>query len=217
MEITYLGHSCFKIKTKEATLVADPFDPELIGIKFPLTDCDIVTVSHNHPDHNFLGRLRNYRKVINEPGEYELSNISIIGIPTFHDTKKGEERGPNTIFVYETEELRIAHLGDLGHKLTEKVVEEMGDINILMISVGHPMSLATSETVEIVRQIEPEIILPMHYKMQNQKGKAANLISPDEFLKELSLPVEKAGKLMVKISDISTEEQKVVLLDVRDH
>jgi len=155
MEISYLGHSCFKIKTKDATLVTDPFDPQEVGIKYPITDADVVTISHGHSDHNYLERIRGYRKVITEPGEYELANISIIGIPSFHDEKSGEEKGKNIIYIFEIEDVRIAHLGDLGHKLSDKMLEEIGEINILMISSGHPMSLSAKDTVEIVRAIEP--------------------------------------------------------------
>ena len=217
MEITYLGHSSFKIKTKEASLVTDPFDPQMLGIKYPISEADVVTISHDHPDHNYLERIRGYRKVITEPGEYELSNISIIGIPSFHDDKNGEEKGKNVIYVFEIEEIRIAHLGDLGHKLTDKMLEDIGEINVLMINSGHPMSLSAKDAVEIVRAIEPENTLPMHYKKEGiNKGTLSNLESVDAFLKEVALPVERIPKLSIKISDLSEEEQKIVLLDIKE-
>ncbi len=217
MEISYLGHSSFKIKTKDATLVTDPFDPKEVGIKYPITDADVVTISHGHSDHNYLERIRGYRKVITEPGEYELANISIIGLPSFHDAKNGEERGRNIIYVFEIEEMRIAHLGDLGQKLSDKMLEEIGEIDILMISSGHPMSLPAKDAVEIVRAIEPEIILPMHYKREGQNAPTlSNLETVDAFLKEAALPVERIPKLSVKISDLSEEEQKVILLEIKE-
>ena len=99
MEITYLGHSSFRIKGKVATIVTDPYDSKTVGLKFPKVDADIVTISHQHDDHNQAVLIDGNPKVVNNPGEYEIKGISIFGIPTYHDAKQGEERGSNTVFV----------------------------------------------------------------------------------------------------------------------
>jgi L-ascorbate metabolism protein UlaG (beta-lactamase superfamily) len=215
MEITHLGHSFFKLKTKHTTLVTDPFNPSQLGIKYPITDADVITISHPHPGHNFIERIRGHRKILTEPGEYEVSNLSIIGLPSYHDDQKGDERGTNTIFIFEAEELRIAHLGDLGHKLSEKMLEEIGDINVLMINSGHPKALSAQEAAEIVRLIEPEIILPMHYKRPEQNSVSSNLESVDTFLKAVELTTEKLPKLSIKITDLSEGTSKIVLLETK--
>lgn len=213
MEITFLGHSSFRIKTKNATLVTDPFDPKIVGIKFPPIDADIVTISHQHQDHNNKSSVKGATKVIEGAGEYEIKEVSIIGFSTFHDKKNGEERGPNIIYVYEAEGLRLAHLGDLGHKLSEDLIEEIGEINILMIPVGGEVSLNADEATEVVRSIEPNIIIPMHYQEEGLNQQMFSKLSPvDEFLKEIGTSVEKLPKLSIKDVDI-TEETKVIVLE----
>ena len=213
MDIFYLGHSSFKLKTKNVTLITDPFDPKMVGLKFPPVSCEIVTVSHPHRDHDYLEAVRDYKKAVEGPGEYEILGVSILGLTTFHDKAKGEERGKNTIYIFESEGLRMAHLGDLAHKLTDKMVEEIGSINILMIPVGGEVTLSANEAVEVVRSIEPNIVIPMHYKEEGVKQEAfEKLETVDNFLKEMGLTVEKLPKLSLKVSDL-TEEQKVVLLE----
>src|SRR5579859_3239225 len=136
MEITYLGHSSFKIKGKSTSVVTDPFDSEMLGMKFTKIDGDIVLISHHHRDHDKIENVTNVKKVIDGPGEYEVAGVSVIGIKTYHDDKKGAERGKNTIYVIEIEGLRFLHLGDLGHKLEDFELKEIGTIDILMIPVG---------------------------------------------------------------------------------
>jgi L-ascorbate metabolism protein UlaG (beta-lactamase superfamily) len=213
MDISYLGHSSFKIKTKTATVITDPFDPKVLGIKYPPVEGDIVTVSHDHPDHNYTTAVKNVRKFIDGPGEYEVMDVSVIGISSFHDAKKGEERGKNTIYVYEAEGLRLAHLGDLGHKLSEEMVEELGEINILMIPVGGTYTIGPEEAVEVARSIEPNIIIPMHYQDNELNKDLHETLKPvDEFLKAIGMTVEKLPKLSVKDIDMG-EDSKVVVLD----
>ena len=117
MDITYLGHSSFKIKTKTATIITDPFDPQMVGLKYSGVEGEIVTVSHAHADHNATGKVAGVKKIVEGPGEYEISGVSIMGFPSFHDNKEGAERGKNTIYVIEADGLRLAHLGDLGHTI----------------------------------------------------------------------------------------------------
>src|SRR5258706_16296377 len=107
MDITYLGHSSFKIKTKTASVVTDPFDSKMLGLKYSGVEGEIVTVSHAHSDHNATDKVGGLKKVIDGPGEYEVAGVSIMGYSTYHDNKKGEERGKNTIYVIEAEGLRL--------------------------------------------------------------------------------------------------------------
>ena len=123
MDIIYLGHSSFKIKGKTASVITDPFDPEMVGLKYPKNEADIVSVSHDHNDHNKIDLVSNVDMVVRTAGEYEIKGISIIGIEVDHDSSGGQERGKNIIFVFEVDGIRVAHFGDLGHKLTDKIIE----------------------------------------------------------------------------------------------
>jgi len=213
MDITYLGHSSFKLKGKTASVICDPFDPKEVGLKFTANEADIVTSSHQHLDHHNLEAVKGAKKVIDGPGEYEISGISIIGINSYHDNKKGEEMGRNIIFIFEIDNLRIAHLGDLGYVLTEKEAEELGEIDILMLPVGGVHSLNSEQAAEIVRLVEPILVIPMHFKVEGINLEAFGKLDPVEtFLKEVELPVEKLPKLSVK-KELLGEETKVIILE----
>ncbi len=214
MEILYLGHSSFKIKGKSASIVCDPFDPKMVGLKFAPIDADIVTISHSHEDHNQSNLVKGAKKIINGPGEYEIMGISILGFPSYHDTKNGEERGKNTIYVFEVDGIRIAHLGDLGHAIPEKTLEEMGYIDILILPVGDEFTIGPGEATKIVQAIEPSIAIPMHYQVPGLNPQTfAKLRAVDDFLKEVGLMVERLPKLTIKKEDITEEMQKVVVLE----
>lgn len=215
MDITFLGHASFRLKGKTAALVTDPFSPEMVGLKFPKVSAEIVTISHGHEDHNQVDLVKGVKRVINGPGEYEIQGVSIMGFASFHDDKKGQLRGKNTIYVIEIDGLRLAHLGDLGHKLNEKTVEEMGGIDVLMVPVGGVYTINASEAAEVVRAIEPNITIPMHYQMDGLKREAfEKLTGLKPFLADVGLTVDKTNKLSVKRSTIE-EEQKVVVLEKR--
>lgn len=213
MDIIYLGHSSFKFKGKFASVVTDPFDPAMVGLKFSGVDADVVTVSHEHADHNKSDLVNGVKKIVSGPGEYEIMGVSIIGIPSYHDDKKGEERGKNTIYVFEMDGLRLCHLGDLGHDLTEKMLEEIGTINILMVPVGGEFTIDASKAVAVAQAIEANIVIPMHYQMPGMKEEiSSKLFTEEAFLKEIGLLVERLPKLSIKKEDLQ-DEQKVVVLE----
>lgn len=215
MEITYLGHSSFKIKTKTATVVTDPFDPQMVGFKYSGVEGDIVTVSHNHADHNAYAKVGEVKKVLEGPGEYEISGVSIMGFPSFHDTKDGGERGKNTIYVIEADGLRIAHLGDLGQMIPDEIVDEMGSIDILMIPVGGFYTIGPKEAVEVCSKIDPYFIIPMHYKVEGINLSQFEHLEPKEtFLKEIGMVVETLPKFTIKRDDIVENQcTKVIVLE----
>lgn len=215
MDIVFLGHSSFRIKGKGASLITDPYDSEMVGFKFPSVEANIVTISHEHKDHNQAQLVGNVRKIVRGPGEYEILGISILGISSFHDSKKGEERGTNTIYVFEMEDLRLCHLGDLGHDLPEDILEAIGDIDILIVPVGGEYTIGPSVAVKIVQDIEPKIIIPMHYLMEGLNQEVfAKLLPLDSFLKEMGLPVERLPKLTIAKESLA-EDAKVIVLEKR--
>lgn len=215
MDIIYLGHSSFKIKTKLGTLVTDPYDPKMVGLKYSGGEADVATISHDHADHNAIENIEGIKKVFTGPGEYEVSGISIMGYQTFHDDKKGEERGKNTIYVYEADGLRLAHLGDLGHTLSEDMIDKIGDIDVLMIPVGGEFTIGPKEASEIVSKVDPYFVIPMHYKIEGMKEELSESLLPvEDFLKESGLPVENLPKFTLKKEDIMEDQNtKAIVLE----
>ncbi len=210
MEIVFLGHASFKIKGKTATVVTDPFD-ESIGIKFPKTESDIVTITHDHFDHNAEANVAGSPFIIKGPGEYEVKGVEVVGVASSHDTKQGSERGKNTIYNIKIDKINIAHLGDLGQEsLTSEQIEEIGNVDILLIPVGGYFTIDGAQASKIASQLEPKIIIPMHFK--NEETKIAELEGPEKFLKEMGKEnVESLPKLSMA-ADKLPEETQIVLL-----
>jgi L-ascorbate metabolism protein UlaG (beta-lactamase superfamily) len=181
MEITYLGHSCFKIKGRQATVLTDPFSPDT-GYNLGKPAAGIVTISHSHPGHNYVHGVAGPPRVIERPGEYEVGGVLVIGIGTYHDNEKGSRRGKNTVYVIEMEELSICHLGDLGHPLSDSQLEEIGKVDILMVPVGGVSTIGAASAAALVRQMEPRIVLPMHYQTSLFKAELEPL---QGFLREI--------------------------------
>ena len=215
MDIVYLGHSSFHLKGKDVSVVTDPFDPEQVGIRFPKVSATIVTVSHDHGDHNRADLVEGARKVISGPGEYEIEGVSVLGFSTYHDDKKGEERGKNTIYLFEFEGLRLCHLGDLGHTLKEDLVSSLGDVDVLMIPVGGHFTIGPKVAAEVVHLIEPKIVIPMHYQMPGLSQKTfSDLVEEKAFISELGFPEKHEKKLSLKAGTLPEESQEVVVLEV---
>lgn len=210
MFISWLGQSCFKIQSKDLTIAIDPFD-KTIGLRVPSFQADIALSTHDHFDHNNLSAIKGSPYIINTPGEYEIKNVFVFGIPSWHDEQQGALRGPNTIYVIKTENLTIAHLGDLGQpNLTEEQSEQIGSIDILMIPVGGNYTIDGKQAVDVINQIEPRIIIPMHYKIPELKLDIENL---EKFLKEIGIkPEEPEEKIRIVKKDLPTEETKIIIL-----
>jgi len=210
MEITWLGHSCFRIKGKEVTLVADPCDKS-IGYSPGKLIANIVTVSHDHAGHCYLEAIDNSPKVLSRPGEYEVGGVFITGIGTFHDQERGKSRGKNTSYLIEMDDTRLCHLGDLGHVPSPRQIEDLGSIDVLFVPVGGVSTIDAKMAAEIVRLINPKIIIPMHY----QTKEVAWLEPLDKFIKEMGLrEVVPQPKLSVTRLGIPLETQ-IIVLDYR--
>lgn len=167
MKIRWLGHAAFVITSKSGDIIiTDPYTASMVGYPKINIKADIVTVSHQHSDHNDTKSLPGKPQVIDKAGEYDISSIKIKGIPCFHDESGGKERGNNIIFVYEMDDLRIAHLGDLGHVLSNDQLDKMGRIDILLIPVGGYFTIDPEKATEVTNQLSPKVIIPMHYKTE---------------------------------------------------
>ena len=214
MEITYLGHSSFKLRGKTVTVVTDPFDTIAVGIKFPKhTSADIVTVSHDHNDHNATNTVEGSPFVVSGPGEYEVKGVGIVGIGVFHDDANGAKRGKNTIYRIELDGVSIVHLGDLGHTLTSDQVDGLDGVDILLIPVGGVYTIDAKIAREVVTAIEPSVVIPMHYHSFDLDQKAfGSLAAVSVFLKEIG---KENIPLVPKFSvtkDTLPEELQVVVL-----
>lgn len=210
MQINYLGHSCFKIKSRDIVLVTDPYDKS-IGWSLPKTEAQIVTISHEHSDHNSLANIEGNPIVIRAPGEYEIAEISIFGWSTFHDKVQGAQRGKNTIYVYKIEEVSLCHLGDLGHKLDDKQLEEVNGVDVLFVPIGNKFTISPKEAVEVINQIEPRIVIPMHYQVPNLA--ITGLANLSDFLQEIGKPsVQPVSKLIITKTSLPEEMQVCSML-----
>jgi L-ascorbate metabolism protein UlaG (beta-lactamase superfamily) len=213
MEITWLGHSCFRLRGKEAAIVTDPFGKET-GYSLNRPNADIVTISHDHPGHSNAGGVAGQPRVIAGPGEFEIAGVLLFGIPTFHDSKKGEELGKNTAFVIEVDDVRVCHLGDLGHVPTQDQVEELSGVDVLLAPVGGENTIDAATAAEVVSMLGPKLVIPMHYQTPVSKQKLEPL---DRFLKEMGAKAandERLPKIAVTRSTLP-EETKVQVLDYK--
>ncbi len=211
MDITWLGHSCFKLRGSHATVITDPYAPE-IGYSIGKPKARAVTVSHQHPGHSYTEAVGGdpKPKIVERPGEYEIGGVLIIGIATFHDKEGGKKLGKNTVYLLEIDEVTICHLGDLGHVLTDEQVEEIDDVDVLLLPVGGVSTINASTAAALVRLIEPKVVIPMHYKTPALKRE---LDPVDKFLKEIGArQVEPLAKFSVSKSSLPPTTQ-VILLD----
>jgi L-ascorbate metabolism protein UlaG (beta-lactamase superfamily) len=180
MKIRYLGQSCFYIQTAQGVkIVTDPYHSD-IGYKMPKITADIVTTSHDHFDHNNLGKIQGEFAHLNMPGDDEISDINIRGIASFHDDEQGRKRGKNVIFRFEADGIRLCHLGDLGHVPDENQLALIGEVDILFIPVGEVFTFDVEDALKTVNLIKPAVVIPMHYKT---KKLTLGLESEKKFLK----------------------------------
>ncbi len=208
MEISWLGHSCFIIKGKEKTIITDPYNPDL-GYSLGKPKADIVTLSHFHPGHSYVEGLANDVKQIKSPGEYEIGGIFLTGITTFHDAQKGNVKGKNTVYLIEADGVTLCHLGDLGHPLSLRLIEELGLIDVLFLPVGETSTIPIATAIEIVRQLNPHIVIPMHYKTEALRR---NLQPVDKFLTKMGIAkAEAKTKLSISRSSLPASIEIVVL------
>ena len=211
MDITWYGHSCFRLGERGMVVVTDPFGDEM-GYSRPRIRADVVTISHEHPGHNNRVGFRGGPRFFDGPGEYEVKGVFITGVATYHDGRRGAVRGRNTVFVFEFDGVTVCHLGDLGHVPTQSQLEALSDVDVLLIPVGGLHTLSVPRAAEVISLIEPRLVIPMHYKTPVEK---ARLQKVDKFLKEMGLaPTPPRPELRVTKSSLP-EGTQVVLLDYR--
>lgn len=206
MDVTWLGHGCFRLRGRGAAVVTDPYPPS-IGLKLPRLEADLVTVSHAHDNHNYTQAVRDAYE-IRGPGEYEVAGVSVIGIPTFHDAEKGAKQGRNTIYLIEIDDVRVCHLGDLGHGLEDS--EAISSPDVLLVPVGGRNAINAAQAAQVVRQLEPRYVVPMHYAIPGIK---VDLDPLDRFLKEMGVTAPEPQPKLSVLASTGEYETKVVVLE----
>ncbi len=206
MELTWYGLSCFRITERgQAVVVTDPFNGK-VGLPALKLKGDIVTISHDAPGHNNVRAVTGRSHAFVGPGEYEVGGIFITGVATYH---AGND-APNISFTFSYNNMTVAHLGDIAKPPSQTQIEELGQVNILLIPVGGGNSLNATQATELVSMIEPNIVVPMHYAIPNQK---LQLDPIDRFLTEMGVsePTE-ADSLKVTVTQMSQDNIEVVVL-----
>lgn len=212
MEIAYLGHSSFRLSGKTSRVVTDPFDPKMVGLPFPKTTASIVTVSHQHEDHNKVELVGGDPLVLTIPGEYERGGVRVAGFEVYHDGQKGKERGATIMFRIEIDDITILHCGDLGQQISTEIIEEIGDVDVLLIPTGGIYTISPEEAKDVVSEIEPSIVIPMHYKAPGMSSAFEKLSPVDAFITALgATPTYVEGKLRVVKEELG-EETKVIVM-----
>mgnify|MGYP000859000281 CR=1 FL=1 len=180
MRIRWHGHSCFEFFDAKNSVLIDPHDGKTIGIKPPISNAGIVLVSHDHFDHNALRIIKNeHATLCAQPGKCSIKGIEFEGFPSFHDDTEGSIRGTNTIYCFVMDGMRFCHCGDLGEIPSEEVLECLKGVDILFIPTGEVFTLPIPKVWELVKLIEPKVVVPMHYRVG---GLTLPLKTLDDFL-----------------------------------
>lgn len=213
MKIKYLGHACFKITTDRGIrIMTDPFD-ETVGYKLPTEEVDIVTTSHDHFDHGNIDAPTGNFEVVSKVGNFYVKDIPIMGLHTYHDKEEGKKRGSNIIYIFEIDDLRVCHLGDLGHMPTNDQIDKIGDIDVLLIPVGGVYTIDSEEATEVIDMIKPRIVIPMHYKTKDLEFDLGIL---ENFTRHYD-NVERVDKQEIEITkdDINNGGKRIIVLNYK--
>jgi len=214
MEITWYGHSCFRINDRGmAAVVTDPYNPEVVGFDPGKLKAEIVTVSCNKPAHNYIKAIRGKAFEINGPGEYEIGGVFVTGV-RINGSKRKEsaEDIRNTVYLIDYKGLNIAHLGELNNVPSQTEVEGLGEVHVALVPVGGRMSLNAAKAAEIISLLEPSIVIPMHYAID---GSLMDLDPLSKFLKEMGLTtIETEESIKLSSVNVLPEETRVVVLEL---
>ena len=212
MKIRYLGHSCFVLtESTGTTVVTDPYNR--IGFRMPAVRADVVTVSHQHYDHNNVAAVEGDPLIIDKEGFYTLDGVEVMGIKSFHDDEGGAVRGENIIFKFRMDGLEVCHLGDIGESCASELLEQILPIDILLIPVGGKYTIDSEQAKEYVDRIMPAIVIPMHYKTKDLN---MDIEKPDDFLDSFEdEEVEYCEDNAIEIfrDDLSGDRTKVILME----
>jgi len=210
MDITWYGHSCFRLNEKgRATVITDPFD-ESLGYPLPKLKAEIVTISHEAPGHSNAELVKGTNRIIASPGEFEIGGVFIIGVAMHNQTAVPAK--PNVAYLFDYEGLTVVHLGDLDHVPTQADIEALGNVDIALVPVGGGGALNSTQAAEVISLIEPSIVIPMHYQAEETELFSLTLDPVDRFLREMGVShVQREDIFKVSASGLPETTQIVVL------
>jgi L-ascorbate metabolism protein UlaG (beta-lactamase superfamily) len=211
MKIQWLGHSSFLITSDEGIrIVTDPYKPKEYLRYRPLNQpADVVTISHDHSDHNYVQMVSGQPIIVKGAGEFIVSGIEFYGVPTMHDASGGSQRGKNTIFFFTVNGVKMCHLGDLGHVLNPDQAAEIGVVDVLLTPIGGYYTIDPEEAWEVADQLAAKIVIPMHFKTESADLPIAEV---DEFLKNKpNIRQLNSSVLELRKEDVPEERQIIVL------
>ena len=211
MEITWYGHSCFRLTERNyVTVVTDPFDSKVIGYDPLKLKAEIVTVSHDAPGHNNSDSVKGTTHVLTGPGEFEIGGVFITAVQTDSAGKKSKDITRNTIYVFDYDGITVAHLGDLQKIPTQSEIELLGTVNVALVPVGGGNSLNAAKAAEVVSMLEPNLVVPMHYFTPDSKIKLDEI---NKFIKEMGLSKQDAQPSLKVSRSSLPDETHVIVLD----
>jgi L-ascorbate metabolism protein UlaG (beta-lactamase superfamily) len=205
MLLKWFGQSCFLMTSQAGTrILMDPYGKGL-GYKVPLVQADIVTTSHDHFDHNNIAAVKGNFYHIDTRGSYTHKDIGINGILTCHDKVQGARRGSNVVFTFSVDGLYVCHCGDLGHVLTPEQVTGIGKVDVLLVPVGGSFTINATEALEVRRQLNPTITIPMHYRTRSMSLVTMMLAPVDKFLAQAGQPAREVQELTVDSTSLAEQ------------
>ena len=214
MKIRWLGHSAFVLTSSSGTKVltapheSGSYDGA-VGYNPIKEAVQVVTSSHSHEDHYCLDGLPEGFECITTPGKHEARGISIEGIKTYHDTSKGRDRGRNIVYVIEIDSIRVCHLGDLGHELSDQEIAAIGKVDVLLTPVGGLFTIGPREALGLMRTLSPAVTIPMHFKTDV----LGFPIKPVEDFLSLAGESERPGATEIEIKKGEMGSGRIVVLD----
>lgn len=212
MRIKWLGHSCFMI-TNEAgvRILTDPCDPDT-GYQLRDIETDILTVSHSHHDHCYTDAVKGTPVTLTDAGEYEVCGIKIRGISSYHDDCFGRKRGTNTIFCFETDGIKVVHMGDIGY-FDDTLTEKIGETDVLLVPIGGIYTIDASQARELANRLNCKVLIPMHYKTPALNFELDDI---DEFISSVAdCSIHRLGKTEAVLNKEYMDEKRVLILSYK--
>lgn len=211
MKIKWFGQACFMITSENGSKVLiDPFN-KMLGYKLPEIQANIVSISHNHSDHNNINAVKGSFVYINGPGRFSKDGIDIKGVETFHDKVSGAKRGNNIIYNFRIDGIDVCHCGDLGHILSSNQVEEIGNVDILLLPVGGLTTINALDANKVMKQLKPTVVIPMHYRTKALGLLGCMFNKVEKFVSVSGLKVKEFGELELNKGNIKNYSGIVVL------
>ena len=213
MKVKWLGHACFLLTSDSGLrIMTDPYTAGVFGLDYapPSEMADLVTISHDHGDHNNVAAVKGNPQVVRGVGGQEARGIQFQGVASAHDRSSGKERGSNTIFCFALDGINVCHLGDLGHDLSDQTVADIGEVDVLLIPVGGNFTIDAAAADRVCQKLAPRVVIPMHFK--NDRCPGFPVAGVDDFTRRRQGARDIAGsEVELKKGDLPATTETIVL------